>query len=185
MATIQERIKTRRQEKNKTLAELGEYIGVKEATVQRYESGEIKNIKHEIVVKMADFLECTPQYLMGWVDYPNENSNSSLSTSADILLTTFNSLNEAGQDKAIEYVTDLADNPKYQKVAITSGVKKHDSNIIPINIQSTEDDVYIPTIAAAHHPTGILSAADKDDIRRMNEMVGRFKQEEKNKPGQQ
>lgn len=179
MATIQERLKLRRQEKNKTLAELGEYIGVKEATAQRYESGEIKNIKHEIVVKMADFLECTPQYLMGWVDYPNEN-HIPLSASADALLTTFNKLNEAGQDKAVEYVADLADNPKYQKITITSSNKEKTSNIIPINIQSTEDDVYIPTVAAAHHPTGILSEADKEDIRRMNEIVGRLKKEDKN-----
>lgn len=65
MATLQERIKERRNEQGFTLLDLANILGVKEATVQRYESGEIKNIKHETVVKLADILNCSPQYLMG------------------------------------------------------------------------------------------------------------------------
>ena len=45
MATLQERIKERRLASGFTLLEVAEMLGVKEATMQRYESGEIKNMK--------------------------------------------------------------------------------------------------------------------------------------------
>ena len=46
MPTIHDRLKSQRLKMGYTLAEIADIIGVKEATVQRYESGEIKNIKH-------------------------------------------------------------------------------------------------------------------------------------------
>ena len=66
MAEINSRIKERRLASGKTLLEVAEFLGVKEATAQRYESGEIKNIKHETIVALAQFFNCTPAYLMGW-----------------------------------------------------------------------------------------------------------------------
>lgn len=68
VATLNERIKERRLASGLTLSEVAELIGVKEATVQRYESGKIKNIKHTTVVKLSEIFRCTPQYLMGWSD---------------------------------------------------------------------------------------------------------------------
>ena len=68
MGIINERIKEQRQTTGLTLAQVAEELGVKEATVQRYESGEIKNIKHEIISKLATIFNCSPAYLMGWED---------------------------------------------------------------------------------------------------------------------
>ena len=53
MTKLQERIKERRIALNLTLLDVANLIGVKEATAQRYESGEIKNIKHETIVELA------------------------------------------------------------------------------------------------------------------------------------
>ena len=72
MAIINERLKNRRLFLNLTLSEVANYLGVKEATAQRYESGEIKNIKHETIVELAKLFQCHPAYLMGWQDIPNE-----------------------------------------------------------------------------------------------------------------
>lgn len=66
MAEINDRIKEKRLASGKTLLEVAEYLGVKEATAQRYESGEIKNIKHETIVSLAQLFNCSPAYLMGW-----------------------------------------------------------------------------------------------------------------------
>ena len=68
MGIINERIKEQRQNAGLTLAQVAEKLNVKEATVQRYESGEIKNIKHEIISKLASIFNCSPAYLMGWED---------------------------------------------------------------------------------------------------------------------
>jgi transcriptional regulator with XRE-family HTH domain len=59
-------IKKRRSELGLTLLEVAERIGVKEATVQRYESGAIKNIKYDMLIKLSAALETTPTVLMGW-----------------------------------------------------------------------------------------------------------------------
>jgi transcriptional regulator with XRE-family HTH domain len=68
MSVLQERIKERRLALEMTLMEVANKLGVKEATMQRYESGEIKNVKHETIVKLAEIFDCSPAYLMGWED---------------------------------------------------------------------------------------------------------------------
>jgi len=70
MALINSRIKDRRQQLGLTLLQIADFLGVKEATAQRYESGDIKNIKHETVLKLSNILKCNPAYLMGWVSIP-------------------------------------------------------------------------------------------------------------------
>lgn len=81
MAKINERIKEMRIKNNLTLAEVADYLGVTEATAQRYESGSIKTIKHDIICKLADFFKCDPGYLMGWSN--NNNAvNSTITNSA-------------------------------------------------------------------------------------------------------
>ena len=63
---LHERIKERRLSLGMTLLDVANALGVKEATVQRYESGEIKNPKHDTVLELAKIFRCTPAYLMGW-----------------------------------------------------------------------------------------------------------------------
>ena len=60
------RLKQRRKEQGYTLAQLAALVGVRDATIQRYESGEIRNIKRDTLLKLAKALRCTPAYLMGW-----------------------------------------------------------------------------------------------------------------------
>ena len=66
--TIGERIKKKRQESKMTLLEVANILGVQEATVQRYESGEIKNLKQHTIARLADIFHTSPAYLMGWED---------------------------------------------------------------------------------------------------------------------
>ena len=65
---LHERIKERRLALGMTLMDVANALGVKEATVQRYESGEIKNPKHQTVIELARIFRCTPAHLMGWED---------------------------------------------------------------------------------------------------------------------
>ena len=61
-------LKRRRKELGLTLAQIADEMGVAEATVQRWESGNIKTIRHEKIGKLADLLKVTPAALMGWTD---------------------------------------------------------------------------------------------------------------------
>lgn len=84
MAEINEKIKEMRLKNNLTLLAVAEHLGVKEATAQRYESGAIKNIKYEVILKLAELFKCEPCYLMGWGDdvKTNEASHSTITNSA-------------------------------------------------------------------------------------------------------
>ncbi|EZZ60272.1 helix-turn-helix domain-containing protein [Staphylococcus aureus] len=62
------RMKQSREKQGMTLAELGRKIGKTEATVQRYESGNIKNLKNDTIESIATALNVNPAYLMGWVE---------------------------------------------------------------------------------------------------------------------
>ena len=65
MGNISSVLKAKRKELGLTLAQIAEKIGVTEATVQRWESGNIKSLRHERIAKLADILGVTPSVLMG------------------------------------------------------------------------------------------------------------------------
>ena len=65
---ISDILKQRRSELDLTLKYIADYIGVSEATVQRWESGNIKNLRHSGIVKLAEVLKMHPGDLMGWDD---------------------------------------------------------------------------------------------------------------------
>lgn len=65
---LKENIKAKRLEKQMTLEELANKVGVSRQTIQRYESGTISNIPSDKIELMAKTLETTPAYLMGWSD---------------------------------------------------------------------------------------------------------------------
>jgi len=74
---IYENIKRRRAELEYTLEELGKMVGVSRQTIQRYESGKIKGIPYEMIVKLSDALLVTPAYLMGWDELKKKESGVS------------------------------------------------------------------------------------------------------------
>lgn len=63
---MSEIIKERRIAVGLTQEELGEKLGVKKSAVAKYENGRVENIKRSVIMKMADVLECTPGYLLGY-----------------------------------------------------------------------------------------------------------------------
>lgn len=59
-------LKRRRKELGLTLLQIAEEMNVSEATVQRWESGNIKMLRHERITKLAQVLKVAPSSLMGW-----------------------------------------------------------------------------------------------------------------------
>lgn len=79
------RMKQTREKQGMTLAELGRKIGKTEATVQRYESGNIKNLKNDTIESIARALNANPAFLMGWVDGDNKKEDVTVSLYQDII----------------------------------------------------------------------------------------------------
>ena len=61
-----ERIKYLRKQKDMTLEQLGQRVGVGKSTVRKWEEGEIQNMRRDKIAKLAAALDVTPGYLMGW-----------------------------------------------------------------------------------------------------------------------
>lgn len=59
-------LKRRRKELGLTLLQIAEEMNVSEATVQRWESGNIKMLRHGRIAKLAQILNVPPSSLMGW-----------------------------------------------------------------------------------------------------------------------
>ena len=66
--TTGERIKALRTQKGMTQEELGEKVGVKTPAIYKYENGLVVNLKRSTIEKLAEVLDTTPSYLMGFDD---------------------------------------------------------------------------------------------------------------------
>ena len=64
--TTGERIKKRRKEIGMSAETLAARIGKSPATVYRYENGDIRNLDSRSLMPIAEALDTTPDYLMGW-----------------------------------------------------------------------------------------------------------------------
>lgn len=63
-----EKIKHRRKELHLTMLDIAKKTGVSEATVSRWESGDIANMRRDKIATLATALQVSPAYLMGWDD---------------------------------------------------------------------------------------------------------------------
>ena len=70
--TIGEFIKNRRIELSLTMKQLAEKVNVSEATISRWESGNISNMKRDKIKLLADALLVSPAKIMGWEDNADE-----------------------------------------------------------------------------------------------------------------
>lgn len=72
---IIKRIKERRIRLNLSYQDLADKTGISKSTLQRYETGFIKNLPIDKLEILANALDTTPGYLMGW---EKESADSSL-----------------------------------------------------------------------------------------------------------
>ncbi|MBR5155173.1 MAG: helix-turn-helix transcriptional regulator [Clostridia bacterium] len=57
-------IKKRREELNLTFEEMGKFIGVSKGTVKKWESGYIKNMRRDKIIKLAEVLKVSPMDIL-------------------------------------------------------------------------------------------------------------------------
>ena len=94
--SVQDIIKKRRLELNLTLKDVATALGVAEGTVSRYETGDIQNMGIDKIDRLAKILRCSPGYLMGWEEKPNnliQTSNFILSDLEKDIIKKFRTLN--------------------------------------------------------------------------------------------
>ena len=117
MPFMRERLRQRRIDMGLTLREVADLVEVKKPTIQRYESGKIHKIDTLRVEKLAFAIKCNPSFLMGWVNDPQIDQNTTLHlTAAETnLVIRYRLMNREGQEKVSEYIDDLNKTDKYKK----------------------------------------------------------------------
>lgn len=109
---IGERIKALRIEKNLTQAELAEKLHTTKQNIFKYETSIVSNIPLHRIEQLANVLNCSPAYLMGWEEKVANNLETTTKAEKD-LLNKYRKLNTIGKAKADEYIGDLSEQPKY------------------------------------------------------------------------
>lgn len=106
--SMAERIKERRVLMGLTQEELGERLGLQKSAIAKYENGRVENIKRSIIANMAEILECSPAYLMGWEDdsVPPSSSEELKSKSKGVVIKV---LGRVAAGVPIEAVEDIID----------------------------------------------------------------------------
>ena len=70
--TLGERLKELRTERDLTLEDVGNVVGLQKQAIWKYENGNVSNMKRTTIKKLSDFFNVSPSYLMGYTDERNE-----------------------------------------------------------------------------------------------------------------
>ncbi len=161
------------QNSHSILADMEETVGKKAATISRYASGEIKGVKRETIVKLANFFNVSPAWLAGLSDEKYTNMSLDTIDSKVIPIPILNTVSAKQSDCSLENIVgtiNVEKNLIHEKADYFAFKIKEDS-MAPIFIQ--EDIVIIKRqkdcennefamVSIEDHP-GILRKIKKTD----------------------
>lgn len=109
-------IKKLRQEKGMTQQQLAELLGISKASVQKYEQGDVLNLKAEMLRKLCLYFD-VPPFLFVFPEYLDAEKEILTEaykwTEIFRTLTIYNDLSEPNKQKFIEFVNILQITEKY------------------------------------------------------------------------
>ena len=114
------RLRQAREQSGLTQQDLAEKLGVTKSAIGNYENG-VSSPKWDILLKIFDVLKVEPNFLYQDSFSLETPETSPLTPQQSALLSSFDLLNEEGQQKALDYVDDLVLTGRYKKCA-TLGV---------------------------------------------------------------
>lgn len=157
MSDTGKRIKQRRKELGLAADILADKLGVSRSTIFRYEKGDIDKIPVDSLSIIADVLNTTPAYLMGW-DGSNgysvqESSDSgtykrtrmiSKDSYEDMVVSEMEKMNSKGKIRLLNTAREMTCNPLYNDdyelevraahtrtdIEVTEEMMKHDDDIM-------------------------------------------------------
>ena len=103
---MSQRIKALRQKRGLTLEQVADVVGVGKSTVRKWETGMIANMRRDKIAALAQALDTTPAYLMGWKDENEEKESSpseqQLTEGEQLMLKLFRQIPVDRQPEALE-----------------------------------------------------------------------------------
>ncbi|MDU1314505.1 MAG: helix-turn-helix domain-containing protein [Clostridium septicum] len=115
---IMNRIQSKRIELKYSYQDLANKTGLSKSTLQRYETGSIRNIPLDKLEILANALEVSPMWIIGYDDTKslkpmNNIKNDSITKEEGNHIKNLRKLNDTGRNKVFTYTKDLIDNPKF------------------------------------------------------------------------
>lgn len=108
-------IKDRRKELGLTLADVGDAVGVAHATVSRWETGNISNMRRDRIYKLAQVLQLNPAEIMGFTEqelrsFEEGDLLAYASTDPDAieLLELYRKMDRQDKKRVVEFVRALS-----------------------------------------------------------------------------
>ena len=104
---LSRKIKQLRLERNMTLEEVANIVGVGKSTVRKWETGMIANMKRDKIALLAKALGTTPAYLMGWKEKENTPvplDEPKLTEEQKLMLDLFDRVPEDKQKMVLEMI---------------------------------------------------------------------------------
>lgn len=102
---IGDRVRELREEKGMTQQELAERLGYKHKSSLAHIENNERDIPRSMVVKLADILETTPAYLMGWTE--KESAPENVSDLKGTIIAKVNQLSDSQLDRLLGYLEAL------------------------------------------------------------------------------
>lgn len=110
------RLRQAREQANLTQQDFAKKLGVTKNAISNYENG-VSSPKWDVLLKIFDVLKVEPNFLYQDSFSLETPETSPLTPQQSALLSSFDLLNEEGQQKALEYVEDLVLAGRYKKGA--------------------------------------------------------------------
>ena len=99
-----ERIVNLRERRGLSQTELAEKIGASKQTMYKYENDIVTNIPSDMVEKIADALNTTPAYIMGWSTEPSREEMA-----LQRIIAYYKDFSEIQKAKLMSYAEGLAE----------------------------------------------------------------------------
>lgn len=118
-------IRELRKLKGLTQEQLGDILGVKKVTIQKYENGSIKNLKQSTITKLAETFNVSPSvFLNEKPDFDEKLGERVFELKEEVLaierfqknygsevievVKIFNELDQTGKERVLQYINDMS-----------------------------------------------------------------------------
>lgn len=119
-------IRELRKSKGLTQEQLGDILGVKKVTIQKYENGSIKNLKQSTIAKLSETFDVSPSiFLNETMDFDErvgrqrifelkeevfaiERFQKTYGSDVIEVVRVFNDLSETGKKRVLQYLEDMS-----------------------------------------------------------------------------
>lgn len=143
--TVGTRIAELRAKKGISQTELGELLGTTKQTIYKYETGVVTNIPLDKLERIADVLEVSPAYIMGWDDKPPAPS---LSDEAMKLAKDYTHLDYHGKRMVQIVVDEEKDRMKEEIKRAREAAQDRDDGpkVINLFVEPSAAGIAVPTM---------------------------------------